>query len=189
MNCELLWVTPDPTETIERAARECYDSLDKVKEGSAAKLVRGCMSKGHYSITEHASASFRISEVSRALLAQISRHRHLSFCVRSQRYVNERHWEYVTPPEFNGLQRDEYDKCMQEISVMYDNLLALGAKKEDARMLLPNGCHTSFVVTANLRAWAEFCAKRKDRAAQWEIRELATEIYDTLHEQCPEVFP
>ena len=103
--------------------------------------------------------------------------------------MKESQWGYASPPEFNSLQRDEYDKCMSEIALMYENLLAMGAKKEDARMLLPNGCHTSFVVTANYRAWSEFCAKRKDRAAQWEIRELATTIYAMLHEGCPEVFP
>jgi len=112
----------------------------------------------------------------------------LSFCVRSQRYVEEVGWGYVMPPAFNSMQQDEYDKCMQEIAAMYDNMLAMGAKKEDARMLLPNGCHTEFVVTANFRAWLEFCSKRQDRAAQWEIRELADTIFAELSILCPEVF-
>jgi thymidylate synthase (FAD) len=188
MQVELLYSTVEPSQVIEHAARVCYASEDKMKEGSAVKLVKACVNKGHLSVTEHATASFRVSGVSRALLAQITRHRMLSFCVRSQRYVEEVGWGYVMPPAFNSMQQDEYDKCMQEIAAMYDNMLAMGAKKEDARMLLPNGCHTEFVVTANFRAWLEFCNKRQDRAAQWEIRELADTIFAELNVLCPEVF-
>jgi len=188
MKVELLSHTPAPTDAIEFAARTCYDSRDKVSEGSAAKLVKGCVSKGHLSVTEHASASFLVSEVSRALMAQITRHRMLSFCIRSQRYVNEEEWRYVKPPAMTESQLIVYDTAMAATACSYRTLLQLGMKKEDARLVLPNACHTEMVVTANFRSWLEFCSKRQDRAAQWEIRELADNIYESLHEVCPAVF-
>jgi len=131
-------------------------------------------------------ATFRVSGVSRALLAQITRKRVRPFHVR-QGYIDEVGWMYAMPPAFNSMQQDEYDKCMQEISAMYDNMLAMGATKEDARMLLPDGCLTKFTVTADLDAWLEFCSDHRNSLAQWEIRELADTIFAKLSILCPEV--
>lgn len=188
MEVSLRWITPNAVEEIEYAARECYDSHDKVKEGSAAKLVRGCMNKGHYSITEHASASFHVTGVSRALLAQITRHRQLSFCVRSQRYCKENSFEYVMPSFVSDTADLTFVMAMRDAEKHYHDLLKMGMKPEDARGVLPNACHTSFVVTANFRAWYEFLQKRTDRAAQSEIRDLAHLIKKELVSHCPEIF-
>jgi len=183
----LLWSTPNPTQAIEYAARLCYDSHDKIKEGSAAKLVRACINKGHYSITEHASASFLVRGVSRSLLAQITRHRQLSFCVRSQRYCKEDGFNFV-PASFTDEQHEVFLNSMAWAQEHYNKLIDMGAKAEDARAVLPNACSTEFVVTANFRAWYEFLQKRCDRAAQKEIRDLANKINDKLVAISPEVF-
>jgi len=187
MKVKRLWVTENPTQAIEYAARLCYDSHDKMKEGSAEKLVRACMNKGHYSITEHASASFHVSGVSRAFLAQISRHRHLSFCVRSQRYCKEGGFNYVEP-SMDVHQHGIFTNAMLSVEHAYNLLLKSGMKAEDARGVLPNACHTEMVVTANFRAWYEFLSKRTDRAAQSEIRDVALLIQSDLQTVCPAIF-
>ena len=187
MEVKLLWTSPEPSKAIEYAARLCYDSHDKIKEGSAAKLVRACINKGHYSITEHSAASFHVSGVSRSLLAQITRHRQLSFCVRSQRYCKEDGSTFV-PAKFDDEQMVEFEAAMDNAQQHYDTLISMGAKAEDARAVLPNACATEFVVTANFRAWYEFLQKRQDRAAQKEIRDLADMIHSKLVKISPDVF-
>jgi len=188
MKVELRWITPNALEHIEWDARLCYDSHDKIKEGSAAKLVRACVNKGHHSITEHASASFYVSGVTRALLAQLTRHRHLSFCVRSQRYCKENPFTYTIPDSLTSDAKNAFIAAMHSAQTTYNNLISIGVKPEDARGVLPNACHTEFVVTANFRAWAELMPKRTDRAAQGEIQKLANMIQDVLQKECPAVF-
>jgi len=194
MTVKLLWVSPEPAKAIEYAARLCYDSHDKTKEGSASKLIKACLNKGHYSITEHASASFEVSEVSRALLAQLSRHRFLSLCVRSQRYCKEDSFGAVRPSfickdkHMEQEQEQLFEMALEQAQEIYTSLLNHGMKAEDARGVLPNACHTRFVVTANFRAFYEFLGKRTDRAAQWEIRNMANEMLVELYNVCPDVF-
>jgi len=188
MEIKLRWITPNALEEIEWDARLCYDSHDKIKEGSAAKLVRACVNKGHHSITEHASASFYVSGVTRSLLAQITRHRQLSFCVRSQRYCKENPFTYTIPKNLSKVNIDNFKNAMLDAQLYYNMMSEAGAKAEDARGALPNACHTEFVVTANFRAWAEIIPKRVDRAAQGEIQELFGLIRDALQKECPEVF-
>ena len=88
----------------------CYSNahLDDLLEGLTPEKSREFLSKlaslGHESPTEHASFTFAIEAVSRALLAQITRHRIASYSVQSQRYVRLDQFEYITPPE---VARDE----------------------------------------------------------------------------------
>jgi len=188
MKVELLWSTPKPTEVIEYATRICYDSHDRMTEGSAAKLVRSCMNKGHYSITEHASASFHVTGVTRSLLAQLSRHRHISLSVRSQRYCKEDGFTHTPLKDYESVADELFERAMKDAESAYKGLLAIGVKAEDARGVLPNSCHTEFVVTANFRTWYEFIEKRTHRAAQQEIREMATRIELVMKDLCPAVF-
>jgi len=77
---------------------------------------------------------------------------------------------------------------MKELDNAYNSLMRLGMKKEDARMVLPNAATTQLVVTGNFQSWLDFINLRTNKAAQWEIREVALEIERQLSEQCPNVF-
>ena len=77
---------------------------------------------------------------------------------------------------------------MVSLQAVYTGLVKRGVKKEDARMVLPNACHTEIVVTFNFREWRHFLQLRLDKHAQWEIRELATEILKILKPIAPNVF-
>jgi len=154
----------------------------------------------HFSVLEHACATFRVSEVSRALTHQLVRHRICSFSQQSQRYVNEKQFGYVVPlsilelekkvprgdEDLNGVK--DFDNDMKIIQGMYDKWKARGLKNEDARFVLPNACYTEIVVTANFREWRTIFRLRCDKHAQWEIRAMTTEILKQLYEKCPSVF-
>ena len=78
MKVDLISNTQNPEQHIENCARTCYKSDPKTEE-NRAKFLKGLIASGHLSVIEHATASFRISEVSRALTHQLVRHRLFSF--------------------------------------------------------------------------------------------------------------
>ncbi len=113
MKVELLAYTPDADKIVAAAAKLCYaksdianlmDGLTPEKTESFLKILSDL---GHESPVEHASFTFGIEGVSRALLAQITRHRIASFSVQSQRYVSKLDFEYVTPPEIEAIPRQK----------------------------------------------------------------------------------
>ena len=97
MKVELIAITPNTESLIENAGRTCYQS--EAKEGHiTGTLIKALIKSGHDSVLEHASATFRMNEVSRALTHQLVRHRLCSYSQQSQRYCNEKQFEYVVPP-------------------------------------------------------------------------------------------
>jgi thymidylate synthase (FAD) len=146
--------------------------------------------RGHLSVLEHASATFRIKDVSRTLSHQLVRHRLASYSQRSQRYVKEDGFAYVTPPAIaaNEDALDVFRKAVEETRAAYDKLLEAGVAPEDARFVLPNAAATEIVVTANFREWRHILALRGNAAAQWEIRQLAIAILKELKKKAPATF-
>jgi thymidylate synthase (FAD) len=179
--------TPDPVETAGRAAGICWDKEEKEDYGAfVGRVVR----KGHESVIEHVSFTFRIEGVSRALTHQLVRHRIASYSQRSQRYVDEGEFEYVTPPriESNEETRKIFADFIQGSKAVYDRLREMGIRKQDARFVLPNACESKIVVTMNARSLRNFFRLRMARDAQWEIRWLAAEMFDLVHAVAPELF-
>lgn len=156
------------------------------------KLLKHLMGLMHFSTLEHASATFSISGVSRALTHQLVRHRHLSFSQRSQRFVTEDS-QFIVPESIRDHDGSstldlEYDDLMHRITSFYKRLVKSGVRKEDARFVLPNACPSSIVASGNMRAWFEFLQKRLAPQAQWEIRGLASRIREYLEQAAPNVF-
>lgn len=162
-------VTPNPMRIVEQAASVCYDSNPDFWD---FKLAHNCAKTGHLSVYEHIYFTFHIKGISRACLAQLTRHRHSSFSVRSQRYCNESRSEPVFPTstdeDQDGIIADAYDYAWDA----YDRLIENGVAKEDARMVLPNGAPTELYVSMNARALIEASHLRLCRRAQFEIRSL-----------------
>lgn len=100
----LLSLHIDPQRVVASAAKLCYSSsgiedlVEKQSEDKTADFIKMLVDMGHESPIEHASFTFGIENVSRALLAQITRHRIASFSVQSQRYVRSNQFEYIIPP-------------------------------------------------------------------------------------------
>lgn len=188
MKAELVTYTPNPEETIEKAARICYNSQCGDYE-KRKKFLTGLIKSGHTSTIEHASATFKFSEVSRALTHELCRHRLFSFSQRSQRYCNEDGFGIVMPESLkqNGYET-EFNALMKEIEELYNDMVEDGIPKEDARYILPNACHTEIFVSGNFREWRHFLELRLSPRAQWEIRQLAHLVLNDLYKIAPIIF-
>lgn len=216
----LLAHTPQPEKSVAAAAKLCYSSAtikdlrDGLTDESAASFVEMLAEIGHESPIEHASFTFGIEGVSRALLAQITRHRMASFSVKSQRYVREGAFEYVTPPEIASVPEAKaiYDEIMAEDQKKYDRLTEILKEKhiktflsegkdektatrlaekkaiEDARFVLPNACETQMIMTMNARSLMNFFKHRCCNRAQWEIKDVADQMLALVLKVAPELF-
>ena len=183
MRVELIAYTPNPADVVELAASVCYDS----KPTKSHAIAKSCIKSGHLSVWEHVSFTFHIKDVSRALLAQLTRHRHLSFSVRSQRYCREDGFSYMNPFPAGSELGEGFEMAMHSDAAVYDILIKNGAEPEDARMALPNACYTELFVTANARALIEASRLRLCVRAQKEIRELFKAMKALVKPVCPEV--
>lgn len=183
MKVTLTRITGDPILAIEEAASNCYDSVPTTD----GKIFNHCVKSGHTSVSEFCTFTFHIEGVSRALLAQLTRHRHASFAVRSQRYCNEDGFKYVIPPSIlnNPDTLDLFYEFMTDCQGVYTKLQSFGIPNEDARFVLPNACETVLEVQFNLRSLMNFMNERLCSCAQWEIRKLAVEMKKLIVEQVP----
>ena len=187
---ELLSITPNAEKLIEAAGRTSYLSFDKQGEDTEKRFIRMLIKNGHLSVLEHAYATFRISGVSRAFTHQLVRHRLCSFIQQSQRYVDEGNFNYIEPdsikenPEAHSIFVDLMDRAKEA----YIKLHKLGARKEDARYVLPNATGSQIVMSANFREWRHIIGLRGKPQSQWEIRRAAIEILKILKNHAPTVF-
>ena len=193
-----------------------YDrrGLDGRAAEKAEKFVGMLETMGHESPVEHVTFTFGIAGVSRSLLAQITRHRIASFSVQSQRYVRKNQFTYVTPPAIAAdeaaaaLYHQTMEQTVQAYNALADRLqatyypqfLAEGCTEkaarskaekkaiEDARYVLPNACETKMMVTMNVRSLRHFFQLRCCNRAQWEIRDLATQMLKLCCEAAPALF-
>lgn len=193
MTVELIQATP--LDGIFAGYRECWASQLKGDGGGEkdVKMVERALFKmdpTHSSPIEHALYTWRVAGISRALSHQLVRHRIASYSQRSQRYVSEKQFEYVTPPSVDipvspdGFDvRAMFNAAMKSAQIYYNDLVDMGIPKEDARMVLPNACCTSLVISMNPRAFRNFLKLRLDTHAQWEIRALAKAMLDSVPEE------
>lgn len=194
---ELLVSTPEAKRVAFTAIRTCYSPLNQEylwnteykkyvdKNNDDLRLIKQIVGSGHTSTLEHINFTFAVTDVSRALLAQLTRHRiGWSYSVQSQRYVKQsgdsKHgaFRYVTPDAFDGNKlEDAFHFAMTKSQEMYDELISLGAKPEDARAVLPNAATTNITMTMNLRAFLDFYGKRRmGTHSQTEISLLAEKL-------------
>lgn len=188
------------------AARVCYSEkgfediwdetiktsphFENPEEDKALKLLQGIVRAGHGSVLEHCTFTFAIEGISRACSHQLVRHRIASYSQQSQRYVNAENFDFVVPPKIMETKGaiDTFDFCMSHIQEIYKILIAQGIPKEDARYILPNATTTNIVVTMNARELLHFIELRTSPRAQWEIRELAKEMWKQVREVAPVIF-
>nr|DAI18162.1 MAG TPA: Thymidylate synthase complementing protein [Bacteriophage sp.] len=174
----------NPMAIVERCASVCYDSepdFDKFR------IAKGCAKTGHMSVYEHAYFTFRVAEISRACLAQLTRHRHFSFSVRSQRYCDESTIGCIIPPTVT---EEQYDILMQSYGDSIDKyafLTSYGMAKEDARMVLPNAAETELYMSMNARALIEASHLRLCNRAQEEIRTMFGKMKKEVEQVSPEI--
>jgi len=193
MKVTLLRFTSEPELVCSVAARRCRtgERVDELFENvNVARTLETCIESGHDSVLEHAVFTFHVEGVSRALLAQLTRHRLASYSVQSQRVVSGSNFDYVVPESIsaNEHHRFLYDCTMTNLRQAYDFLVSNGVPEEDARYVLPNAAKTSLVVTMNARELLHFFELRCCNRAQWEIRNLAKEMLHLCQKAAPLLF-
>lgn len=213
MKVNLISWTPNPEQVVAAAARTCYspgtveETYKKVciSTEETEKFIEKITSLGHDSVLEHISFTFGIDEVSRVLLAQLTRHRIASFSVQSQRYVkydtlaSELSELFVIPApilESSNEAKDFYLGMLDKICQGYELLVLLlmeeGLSKteaaENARYILPGAMKTNLVMTMNARELKHFFELRCCNRAQEEIRELAWTMLRCVKDICPAIF-
>lgn len=192
----------DAETLLTMAGRNCYRSFHRPNEATyndADYLRRTLGDQGHWSISEHATATLYFTGVSRAFLAELTRHRHLSFSVESQRFINANNANIVMPPAMRNSQslRDDLELDAEGALDFYEDsnekLLAAGLSRkqarEAARAFLPNAVETRMVVTGNLRCWHEVIQRRTQPDADAEMQEVMRLAKDQLHTVSPIIFP
>lgn len=198
--CHEEGVPTEADELAEIAGRACYQSNDRPNSETADNdsYLSNILRQRHFSVLEHASATLYADGVSRSFLAEITRHRHLSFSVMSQRYVDESKARMIYPPalkhdrQFRALDvvadkaREQYRLLVEDLVLNYG--LTRKQAREAARAVLPNATETKLIITGNLRTWREVIEKRISPHADAEMQLFAQEALRVLKNVAPSTF-
>lgn len=195
----------DILKKVERVARVCYKSENKVGENTAEKLVAALIKSGHEAMLEHYSFSVLFT-VDRGVSHELVRHRLASFAQESTRYCNyskDGFGNEITvvepyylinckPPTFGvTFAYDAWHRAMEECEEEYFEMLGKGCTPQEARAVLPNSLKTDIVVTANLREWRHIL---KLRAAGTtgkphpQMTEVMIPLLKELQQKIPVIF-
>ncbi len=143
LKVSLLSYTPYAEKIVASAAKLCYSPCsieeigEKLTDEGTSKFISMLSKIGHESPIEHANFTFGIEGVSRAFLAQLTRHRIASYSVQSQRYVKENHFEYVVPPEIENSPeaKEEFLSAMEKAQESYDKLAQILMDKHKKKFI------------------------------------------------------
>ena len=183
MKVELIAYTPTASGICCDAAAVCTNS----KNGYHS--LQQSLASGHESVLEHAVITFRVEGLSRAALAQLTRHRLASFSVQSQRYVRIRGVDLIIPESIrNSDFYMEAGSLLEDVMNLYQRMVDAGIPAEDARYVTPQAVPTALIMTMNARELRHFFSLRCCNRAQWEIRKMADEMLKLCKQTDPELF-
>ena len=201
---ELMDIQPQSTDAetlVTFAGRSCYESWHRPRPETYHDkdyIDRTIFEQQHGSILEHATATLYFTGVSRAFLTELTRHRHLSFSVRSQRFVDEGQANIVIPPAMKDLRHtkntllekfeDQLHTYRWLVQQNLDNGYTRKQAREAARAVLPSMVETKMVVTGNLSAWLQVIERRTAPDADAELQEVMGMARDVLKPLAPSIF-
>ncbi len=196
----ILW---NPGDVIEKAARTCYRSEDKITDdGSSDQKIKEMLtSLGHTAMLEHSVLSVEFM-TDRAIANELTRHRLCSFAQESTRYCNYSkdkfgsELTFVEPEWVDDCREGDYDQQCRGLwydtckvaEDAYLTLLAEGLKPEDARCVLPLSLATKLVMTTNYAEWRHILKLRTAKGAHPQMRALMIPLLKELQEKIPVIF-
>jgi thymidylate synthase (FAD) len=205
MNVKLISVTQPRIDGINTAEELIVHNArasspdNQLKTETGARLLRYCMKHGHWSVFEQASMGVEII-TSRAISAQILRHRSFHFQEFSQRYAEVTDFEPVQlrkQADTNGQSSSEEiknEKLKNEIREYicdaidnYEYLIEKGVARECARMILPMCTQTRVYMTGTVRDWVHYLQLRTKQDTQKEHREIAEKISEIFAKEFPQI--
>ena len=183
---------------IERCARVCYKSEDRITDGSAEKMVAALIRSGHEAMLEHYSFTVKFI-CDRGVSHELVRHRIASFAQESSRYccyAKDKFGKELTfiNPCFWEPDSDNYARWFHEMDEAEKTYLAMiedGATPEQARDILPTSIKTEIVMTANLREWRHFFKLRAEGVTgkpHPQMLEITIPLLKELKQKVPVVF-
>ena len=183
---------------IERCARVCYKSEDRITDGSAEKMVAALIRSGHEAMLEHYSFTVKFI-CDRGIANELVRHRIASFAQESSRYccyAKDKFGKELTfiNPCFWEPDSDNYARWFHEMDEAEKTYLAMiesGATPEQARDILPMSIKTEIVMTANLREWRHFFKLRAEGVTgkpHPQMLEITIPFLKELKQKIPVVF-
>lgn len=183
---------------IERCARVCYKSEDRITDGSAEKMVAALIRSGHEAMLEHYSFTVKFI-CDRGISHELVRHRIASFAQESSRYccyAKDKFGKELTfiNPCFWEPDSDNYARWFHEMDEAEKTYLAMiesGATPEQARDILPISIKTEIVMTANLREWRHFFKLRAEGVTgkpHPQMLEITIPLLKELKQKIPVVF-
>ena len=203
MNVKLVSITPDAEQTMAYIARVSNPSNQDNEKYSG--LLKYCIKHNHWSVFEQSSMSLEI-ETSRAIAAQILRHRSFTFQEFSQRYAASTALGDFELPELrrqdtknrqnstNDLEPEKIEKFEKQMitlfsssKALYEQMLSQGVAKECARMVLPLCTPTRIYMTGSCRSWVHYINLRSAHGTQKEHMQIAEECRKIFIEQFPNV--
>tara|TARA_Y100001937_G_scaffold40763_1_gene57916 strand:- start:245 stop:877 length:633 start_codon:yes stop_codon:yes gene_type:complete len=203
MNVELVSITPDAEKTMAHIAR--VSNPDNQDNPKYAGLLRYCIKHNHWSVFEQSSMTLEI-ETTRAIAAQILRHRSFTFQEFSQRYAASTKLGTLQLPKLRKQDdknrqnsTDDLDpKIIESLNMqmgtlfgsamaLYNQMLELGVAKECARMVLPLCTPTKLYMTGSCRSWIHYIELRSAHGTQKEHMEIAEACRKVFTEQFPSV--
>ena len=149
---------------IEKIARECYKSSDKITDNSYLQMCKDLIRRKHFAMLEHGSVTVKF-DTDRGVTHEMVRHRIASFAQESTRYCNYGKDKFggeitfIDPPfwssgsEADLAKRAIYEEVRNFIEDRYMKLLALGASPQEARGILIHFTKASIYITCNIREW------------------------------------
>lgn len=189
--------TINPELIVAASAKLCYSQkadintlMDDLTPEKVSEFVEKLEALGHESPFEHASYSFAVEGISKALSHQLVRSRLASFSQRSQRFCSEDDFKVIVPESIkkHEIAFNKFNEIIAEIRSAYQFLQSCGIPNEDARSLLPNACETRLIVSMNTRELWHFFNLRCCTRSQLEIRTLANKMLAILKNESPLLF-
>ena len=203
MNVEFVSITPDAEKTMAYIAR--VSNPDNQENEKYAGLLKYCIKHNHWSVFEQSSMTLQI-ETTRAIAAQILRHRSFTFQEFSQRYADSTKLGDIPVPEYRRQDAknrqnstDDLDPKMVETLnkqmntlfssslALYNQMLEDGVAKECARMVLPLCTPTRIYMTGSCRSWIHYINLRSAHGTQKEHMVIAEACRKVFTEQFPAV--
>jgi thymidylate synthase (FAD) len=190
-----------PEEVMSYVARVSNPS-NQMNNETSSKLLGYCIKHAHWSVFEHVNMTVEI-QTSRAIAAQILRHRSFVFQEFSQRYAEAVDVEtYPARRQDNKNRQNSIDDMDEDVKKwfqfaqedianvsmnLYKQALAKGIAKEQARFLLPLSTSTTLYMTGNVRNWLHYVELRTKNGTQLEHKEIADAIKVIFSEQFPSI--
>jgi len=203
MTVKLVSITPDAEQMMAYIARVSNPANQENEK--YAGLLRYCIKHNHWSVFEQSTMTVEI-ETTRAIAAQILRHRSFTFQEFSQRYADTKLLEAVVLPELrrqdtknrqnstDDLDPEVVEKLNKQMktlfsssSALYNQMLEYGVAKECARMVLPLCTPTRIYMTGSCRSWIHYINLRSAHGTQKEHMVIAEAVRDVFVEQFPAV--